>query len=124
MKETDYNAIAAEINSQLEENDGDIVVLLGSERAKICVLGIYLSNDITSGYGQDFNVETGIVDSGHFGKFSVISSPNRISVVMAEGMSFYQSRETICGYESLQEDIANILVIIQTVIDRIYSNAI
>ena len=124
MKETDYNAIAAEINSQLEENDGDIVVLLGSERAKICVMGIYLSNDITSGYGQDFNVETGIVDSEHFGKFSVISSPNRISVVMAEGMSFYQSRETICGYESLQEDIANILVIIQTVIDRIYSNAI
>lgn len=124
MKETDFNAIAAEISSQLEENDGDIVSLLGSERAKICVMGIYLSNDITSGYGQDFNVVTGIVDSGHFGRLSVISSPTRISVVMAEGMSFYQSKETICGYESLQEDIANILVIIQTVIDRIYSNAV
>lgn len=124
MKETDYNAIVAEISSQLEENDGDIVTLLGSERAKICVMGIYLSNDITSGYGQDFNVVTGIVDSGHFERLSVISSPTRISVVMAEGMSFYQSRESICGYESLQEDIANILVIIQTVIDRIYSNAV
>lgn len=124
MKETDYNAIAEEISSQLEEKDGDIVSLLGSERAIICVMGIYLSNNITCGYGQDFDVETGIVDNGHFGKFSVISSPNRISVVMAEGMSFYQSRETICGYESLEEDIANILVIIQAVIDRIYSNAV
>lgn len=124
MKETDYNVIASEIDAQLNSGNCELPALIGSQASILCVMGIYLSNDITSGYGQNFNVVTGIVDSGHFGKFSVISSPNRISVVMAEGMSFYQSREMICGYESLQEDIANILVIIQTVIDRIYSNAI
>lgn len=123
MKETDYSVIAKEINSQLRDNSYDIVSMIGTEATIICVMGIYLSNDITSGYGQNFNTDVGYSGYGSEGKVSVISSPERISVITIEGMSFYKSDISICGYESLDEDIANILIIIQTVLDRISSRS-
>ena len=120
-KETNYNTIATEINSQLSDNSYDIVSMIGTEATIICVMGIYLSNDITSGYGQNFNTDAGYSGEGANGKVSVISSPERISVITLDGMSFYKSDIPICGYESLEEDIANILIIIQAVLDRISS---
>lgn len=123
MKETDFNVIRDAITAALYENDCELVDRIGLERSILCVMGIYLTNDICRGYGQDF-VVTAADDIGLvMNKVSVVSSPNRISVITDEGMSFIQSRETICGYESLDEDIANILVIIQAVFDRIdYNN--
>lgn len=123
MKETNYNTIATEIISQLNGNSYDIVNMIGTEATIICVMGIYLSNDITSGYGQNFNTDSGYYGDGANGKVSVISSPERISVITLDGMSFYKSDIPICGYESLDEDIANILIIIQTVLDRISSRS-
>ena len=123
MKETDYSVIAKEINSQLSDNSYDIVSMIGTEATIICVMGIYLSNDITSGYGQNFNTDVGYFGYGSDGKVSVISSPERISVITIEGMSYYKSDIPICGYESLDEDITNILILIQTVLDRISSRS-
>ena len=123
MKETNYSVIAKEINSQLSDNSYDIVSMIGTEATIICVMGIYLSNDITSGYGQNFNTDVGYFGYGSDGKVSVISSPERISVITIEGMSYYKSDIPICGYESLDEDITNILILIQTVLDRISSRS-
>lgn len=123
MKETDYNVIAMEINSQISDNSYDIVSMIGTDATILCVMGIYLSNDITSGYGQNFNTDVGYSGYGADGKVSVISSPERISVITIDGMSYYKSDLPICGYESLDEDIANILILIQTVLDRISSRS-
>lgn len=121
MKETDYNVIASEIDAQLNSGTCELPALIGSQASILCVMGIYLSNDITSGYGQNFNTDSGYSGEGANGKVSIISSPERISVITLDGMSFYKSDIPICGYESLDEDIANILIIIQAVLDRISS---
>lgn len=119
MKETDYNLIASEISTQLDSGSCELPAMIGTDASILCVMGIYLSNDITSGYGQNFNTDAGFSGEGASGKVSVISSPERISVITLDGMSFYKSDIPICGYESLDEDIANILIIIQAVLDRI-----
>lgn len=123
MKETDFNVIASEIVTQLDSVSCELPALIGHNATILCVMGIYLSNDITSGYGQNFNTDAGYSGEGANGKVSVISSPERISVITIDGMSYYKSDIPICGYESLDEDIANILILIQTVLDRISSRS-
>lgn len=109
MKELDSKIVLAEIESQMEETGYDIEMILGRSIAKIAVLGIYMTNDITSGYGQDFRDL----------KFSVISSPRRVSVICGDGMSMYKDSLPLCGYDNLSEDIASILNAIQAAIDRL-----
>lgn len=121
MKITDYNAIAAEVVRQMPEKCPDLPAKIGQDNAVWCVMGIYLTNDQTSGYGQDFDI-SGFQD-GHQRKpkLSVISSPTRVSVIDVNQMSYYQDRISICGYEDLEEDIAAILIYIQAAFDRIAS---
>ncbi len=52
---------------------------------------------------------------------SIISSRDRISIILGSRMSYYKSDVPICGYESLEEDIAYIFMVIQLVLDRIDS---
>lgn len=121
MKITDYNAISVEIVRQMSERCPDLPAKIGQDNAVWCVMGIYLTNDQTSGYGQDFTL-TGYVDF-HCKRplLSIISSPTRISVIDCNQMSYYQDRMSICGYEDLEEDIAAILIYIQAAFDRIAS---
>lgn len=109
MKELDSTIVLAEIESQMEAAGYDIENILGLSVAKIVVLGIYMTNDITSGYGQDFR---------DFG-FSVISSPRGVSVIYDKSMSMYKDSLPMCGYENLSEDIEAILNAIQAAIDKI-----
>ena len=109
MKELDSKIVLAEIESQMQETGYDIENILGLSVAKIVVLGIYMTNDLTSGYGQDFR------DLG----FSIISSPHRVSVIYDDCMSMYKDSLPLCGYDNLSEDIASILNAIQAALDRI-----
>lgn len=109
MKELDSKIVLAEIESQMQETGYDIENILGLSIAKIVVLGIYMTNDLTSGYGQDFR------DLG----LSVISSPRRVSVICGASMSMYKDSMPLCGYNNLSEDIASILNAIQAALDRI-----
>lgn len=108
MKELDSKIVLAEIESQMEETGYDIENILGLSVAKIVVLGIYQTNDLTSGYGQDFR------DLG----FSVISSRKGISVICGACMSMYKDSLPLCGYDNLSEDIASILNAIQAAIEK------
>lgn len=109
MKELDSTIVLAEIESQMEETGYDIENLLGLSVAKIVVLGIYMTNDLTSGFGQDFR------DLG----FSIISSKYGVSVICEACMSMYKDSLPLCGYNNLSEDIASILNTIQAALDRL-----
>lgn len=103
--------------------NGDYIIdnLLGRERAIWCVLAIYQTNDVTRGYGQDWRVYVNENDIQREVKVSVISSPNRISVILDNQMSYYQDNYDVCGYEDLEEDITSILTMMQAAFDRIES---
>lgn len=108
MKELDSKIVLAEIESQMEETGYDIENILGLAVSKIVVLGIYMTNDLTSGYGQDFR------DLG----FSVISSPRGVSVICGGSLGMYRDSFPICGYENLSMDIEAILNSIQAAIEK------
>lgn len=103
----DYAAVAAEIARQLALNDYDIQEYLGEDLTVLAVLNIYMTNDVCQGFGQDF----------HNG-WSIISSRQRISLIYGKKASNYKNEEAICLYDSLSDDVHEILMLIQTVIDR------
>ena len=108
MKELDSKIVLAEIESQMQETGYDIENILGLSIAKIVVLGIYMTNDLTSGYGQCFR------DLG----LSVISSHRGVAVICGSSMGMYKDRFPICEYENLSDDITAILNTIQAAIDK------
>lgn len=118
-KVTNFQTIADVIYHELALNDYDIETLIGTDCTVWCVMAIYLNNDKTSGYGQDFGRTMAIWDSSNNTRLSVISSRNRVSVILEGQMSYYTDNVDLCGYESLEEDIQAILLWIQTAIDRI-----
>lgn len=120
-KVTNFQTIADVIYHELALTNYDIETLIGTDCTVWAVMGIYLNNDKTSGFGQDFKVMTLGLESNLAVKLSVISSRNRISVILEGEMSYYSDNVDLCGYESLEEDIQAILLWIQTAIDRINS---
>lgn len=123
MKITTYGVIDAMVRELLPEQCPDLLEKLGEERAVWCVMAIYLMNDVTSGYGQDFTLTGDLLPNGKRPLLSVISSPNKISVIDCYEMSYYTDSYNVCGYENLHDDISNILIWIQTAFDRISSRS-
>lgn len=107
-KITDYSIIQAEIIAQLTETAYEIDALLGRELAVLVVTNIYMTNDVCVGFGQDFNQ-----------KISVISSRQRISMIVDGHSSFFKDDYPICQYIDLANDIHEILMIMQAAYDRI-----
>ena len=120
-KVTDYNLIASTIAEVMPEVCPDLPARIGHDNAIWCVMGVYLTNDQTSGHGQDFDVLESDSETENPLRFSVISSKDRISVIDNGQMSYYKDNVDLCGYENLQEDIYAICMYIQTAIDRIES---
>ena len=123
MKVTNYNEIDAMVRKLLPEKCPDLLEKLGEERSVWCVMAIYLMNDVTSGYGQDFTLSHEVYHTIRRPLVSVISSPNKISVIDCYEMSYYTDSYNVCGYENLEEDISSILIWIQTAFDRISSRS-
>lgn len=111
MKETDYSKIATEIENQLDSYDWLILDYVTNEVATQIVLGIYVTNDLMKGFGQ--NVPNVI---------SIISSPDRISTIANGTSSFYKVEGGICLYESLPDDINTILITLEGSIARMQCN--
>ena len=117
-KVLDLVIVKQEIADMIDEKCPDLVDLIGREPAIFCVLAIYQTNDICTGYGQDFTPdESGMMISGHK-KVSVISFENGVSVIVDSASSRYQDRFAMCGYVDLEEDLTQICICIQAAIDR------
>lgn len=121
MKEHDYNVIREEIAQQIADSGNSLVEWIGVENTIMAVLNIYMSNDITTGFGQDYYVRNDEIDSENPIKVSVISSPTRISIIIDDQMSYYRENEGVCVYNDLEDDIHEILMLIDAVIARIES---
>jgi len=107
MKVSDLNQILTEATSQLMEQEWSILEYVDLSTAAIMVMNIYMMNDILNGFGQDVG-----------GAISVISSTYRIATIANRHHSFYRCDLPICDYEELDVDIHEILLCIQTSIDR------
>lgn len=110
MKVNDYTQIMTEIAKQLGETYCPIVEYVDSQTAQILIANIYMTNDLLSGFGQDV-----------IASITVISSPRRISVISDGKSSFYKDDGNICRYESLEEDIYEIIMVLTAAIDRMKS---
>lgn len=119
MKETDYSVILAAVENELQEQDWSIEEYLETAAIILAVANIYTTNDMCSGFGQDYNLTGYSGTSAKPPTLSIISSQQRISIITPDGMSFYKSDLPICGYEDVTVDIHYIMIIIQAVFDRI-----
>lgn len=120
-KVRDLEVLKDAVISQLSMQDSHLLSLIGEDCAVWCVMGIYLSNDQTSGYGQDYRPQTPSEDFGQVNKVSVISFKNGVSVIIDNQSSRYQDNVDLCGYENLNEDVHAIVMYIDTAIERINS---
>lgn len=107
--------------SQLAMQDSHLLSLIGEDCAIWCVMGIYLTNDQTSGYGQSFKPQEPSEDFGQVNMVSIISYRNGVSVIIDNQASKYQDNVNLCGYENLNEDVHAIVMYINTAIERINS---
>ena len=121
MKITDYTVIQNAIQEQLLDQDWSIEDYLSETAIVLAISNIYTTNDLISGFGQDFSNSVGALANEVYQNMSIISSRDRISIILDSRMSYYKSDVPICGYESLDEDIAYIFMVIQLVLDRIES---
>lgn len=120
-KVTDLSVIQQAIADMIDEKCPDLVETIGRDNAIWCVMAIYTTNDLCSGYGQDFVPDAyRMMILGHK-KVSVISFQNGVSVIIDSASSRYQDRFAMCGYTDLDEDLTQICICIQAAIDRINS---
>lgn len=118
-KVTDLLVIQQAISDMIDEKCPDLVDFIGREPAIFCVLAIYQTNNLCSGYGQDFVPDAArMMIQGHK-KVSVISFENGVSVIVDSVSSRYQDRFAMCGYVDLNDDLTQICICIQAAIDRI-----
>lgn len=118
-KITDYNEVQQEVQTQLELAQNELTDILGQDLTIQVVTNIYMMNDVCQGFGQDFKICSDPNRDWPAEKCSVISSRDKISIVVDDEMSYYKSDGYLCEYESLSDDIGVILMVIQTVLDRI-----
>lgn len=111
--------VAAMVATLLDETEYDIVEKIGLESTIWAVTGIYITNDLVSGYGQDFIIPVGDISPYEPYKISLISYRRGVSVIIDKKASKYQDNFPLCGYEDLHDDIYQILISIQAAIDRI-----
>lgn len=120
-KVTDLSVIQQAIADMIDEKCPDLVDLIGRSNAIFCVLAIYQTNNLCSGYGQDFAPNAyEMMIHGHK-KVSVISFENGVSVIVDSASSRYQDRFAMCGYVDLNEDLTQICICIQAAFDRMQS---
>lgn len=119
MKITDYSVIQNEIQKQLLDQEWSIEEYLSEDVIVLAIANIYTTNDLVSGFGQDYTNSVALSGNDSWEKLSIISARDRISIILDSKMSYYKDAFPVCGYESLETDIYNIFVLIQTVLDRI-----
>lgn len=119
MKETDFNEIYNEISTQETDIHTQLIERLGTYKTKLAIMAIYLTNDLCSGYGQDFKLDEYADGSSRKLYLSVISSANKISVILDGVHSYYKMDDNICAYESLTDDISTIILCLNTAFNRV-----
>lgn len=106
-KISNLNVIQAAVIDVVENVGCFLDEYIEPEEVYHCITMIYVNNDTQSGLGQDYS--QGI---------SVVASETRISIIGDGAMSFYKNDGPICRYEDLVEDITQIVLVLNTAIER------
>lgn len=112
-KVTDLNLIRDFAKQELEEYGSVLLDFLTLEDACNCMTMIYVSNDLTTGYAQDYE-----------NNISIITSPNRVAIIYQGHHSFYKTEYPICMYEAIEEDMKIIRITIDAALQRWEDNSI
>ena len=118
-KINNWNEVRDAVADALLERGCGLVELIGATNTIAAVTCIYMNNDQCRGYGQDFELVDDTDFPGVLTKVSVISAPERLSIITDVGMSYYKDNIPLVGYEDLAEDVEHLLIVIDTVLDRI-----
>lgn len=112
-KLSDLNLIRDFAKQELEEYGSVLLDYLTMEDACNCLTMIYVSSNLTTGYA--LNYENNI---------SVVTSPNRVSIIYQGHYSFYKTDYPICMYEAIEEDMKVIRITIDAALRRWEDNCI
>lgn len=89
-------------------NEGCVVLdYLTIEEAARAMTLIYVTNDMVTGFGQDYT-----------NNIHILSSPTRIAIIYQGHHSYYKTDGNICQYEDLCEDIEAIRVTLDVALAR------
>lgn len=106
-KVTDFNEIKAMAAQNLAMHETALTEYFSLEEATAIMTMIYLTNDITAGFGQDY-----------LNNPSIVSSPTRIAIIYQGHMSFYKVDYQICDYLDLMDDLDCIRVTLDAAFAR------
>lgn len=106
-KLTDLNLIRDFARQEIEENGSELLDFLTMEDATNCLTMIYVTNDLTTGFSQDYE-----------NNISVISSPTRIAIIYQGHHSFYKIDGGLCEYNAIEDDMTAIRLAIDAALMR------
>ena len=107
MKLTDLNLIRDFARRELEENGSALLDFLTMEDTTNCMTMIYVTNNITTGFAQDYE-----------NNISVLSSPTRIGIIWQGHHSYYKVDGKICLYNAIEDDMNEIRIVMDAALMR------
>ena len=118
-KVNDWNTVRDAVADAILDRGSGLVELIGAANTIAAVVCIYMNNDQCRGYGQDFQyVEDPEAEEPPV-VLSIITSQERLSIILNGIMSYYKDNIPLVGYSDLTEDVEHLLIVIDTVLDRI-----
>ena len=106
-KLSDLNLIRDFAKQELEEYGSELLDFLTMEDASNCLTMIYVTNNITTGFVQDYE-----------NNISVLSSPTRIAIIYQGLHSFYKVDGVICEYNAIEDDMNAIRLVLDAALMR------
>lgn len=106
-KLTDLNEIRAFAAETIDDNGSELLEFLTKEEAIDCFTMIYVTNDRTTGFAQDYE-----------NNISVLSSPTRIGIIWQGHHSYYKVGGQICLYNAIEDDMNEIRVAMDAALMR------
>ena len=106
-KLTDLNEIRAFAAETIADFGSELLEFLTRDEAINCFTMIYVTNDLTTGFAQDYA-----------NNISVLSSPNRIAIIWQGRHSFYKVGGRICLYDAIEDDMNEIRIAMDAALMR------
>lgn len=106
-KLTDLNEIRAFAAETIDDNGSELLEFLTREEAIDCFTMIYVTNDRTTGFAQDYA-----------NNISVLSSPSRIGIIWQGHHSYYKVGGQICLYNAIEDDMNEIRIVMDAALMR------
>lgn len=106
-KLTDLNEIRAFAAETIADFGSELLEFLSKEDAENCFVMIYVTNNLTTGFAQDYA-----------NNITVLSSPTRIGIIWQGHHSYYKVGGRICLYDAIEDDMNEIRIAIDAALMR------